>query len=134
MTRRGLVGMGLVGCVGVSAEAAVPDIRQYIWRSRVLLLFAPRADDPALLLQRSLLAQAGAGMAERDLVAVDVVGDSGAAAALRERFGVAQDRFCAVLVGKDGGATLSSAEPIPAERLFAVIDAMPMRREEAGRS
>jgi len=38
-----------------------------------------------------------------------------------------------VLIGKDGGEKLRSAQPITAERLFATIDAMPMRQSETGR-
>ena len=83
---------------------------------RVLYAYAPTADDPALLRQRQLLDPAKAGMDERDLVLVPVIGKKAA--------------FEAVLVGKDGGAKLTSAEPIGPERLFETIDAMPMRRYE----
>jgi hypothetical protein len=38
--------------------------------------------------------------------------------------------FAAVLVGRDGGEKLRSAEPVPAEKLFDLIDAMPMRQRE----
>ena len=114
-----------------TTEAAVPGIEQYLWRSRVLLLFAPRTDDPALVRQRAILAGAGTAMGERDLVPVEVIGADRQDEALRRRFGAGADRFRAVLVGKDGGAKLSSAEPLPAERLSEVIDAMPMRRDEA---
>ena len=111
--------------------AAVPGIEQYLWRSRVLLLFAPHADDPALVRQRAILASAGAAMGERDLVLVESIGAAWQDEDLRRRFGAGAGRFRAVLVGKDGGAKLSSAEPLPAERLAEVIDAMPMRRGEA---
>ena len=38
--------------------------------------------------------------------------------------------FAAVLVGRDGGEKFRSSEPVPAEKLFGLIDAMPMRRRE----
>jgi hypothetical protein len=38
-----------------------------------------------------------------------------------------------VRIGKDGGDKLTSASPLDAARLFATIDAMPMRREEMRR-
>jgi hypothetical protein len=38
-----------------------------------------------------------------------------------------------VLIGKDGGDKLTSASPLDAARLFATIDATPMRREEKRR-
>jgi hypothetical protein len=52
------------------------------------------------------------------------------ASALKAPFGVANASFRAVLVGKDGGAKLSQPTPLDAARLFATIDAMPMRRDE----
>lgn len=126
-----------------AATVDAPFLDQYRWRSRVLLAFAPGADDPLLARQRRILADAAAGAGERDLVTVEVVGGAvraapgsesagpEAAAALRRRFAAPADRFTAVLVGKDGGAKLTSVKPIPADRLFATIDAMPMRRREA---
>ena len=124
-------------------EAAMPDpLQRYIGKSRVLLVFAPGEDDPALTEQRRILASAAQGARQRDLVVVEIVGTraSGPAMstddslqALRKRFGVLPAAFRAVLVGKDGGAKLSGAAPIEAEHLFAVVDAMPMRRREIGR-
>ncbi len=120
-------------CTALAAEteASVPDLEHYRWRSRVLLLFAPGPDDPALARQRAILANAGSAVGERDLVLLEVIGANQRDEALRRRFGAGADRFRAVLVGKDGGAKLSSADPLPADRLFGVIDAMPMRRSEA---
>ncbi len=126
---RVLAGVLLCAVPTAMTEAAVPGIAQYLWQSRVLLLFAPDKDDPALMRQRGLLAGAGAAMGERDLVLVEVIGPGDPA--LRRRFGADAGHFRAVLVGKDGGAKLSSAEPLPADRLIEVIDAMPMRRGEA---
>lgn len=137
---------GLLLSITPRMAAATPDefLDQYLWRSRVLIAFAPSADDPALERQRRTLADAGEAAAdERDLMLVEVTGDvvrtpnggesvrPSAAAALRRRFAAPADRFMAVLVGKDGGTKLVSVEPIPADRLFATIDAMPMRRREA---
>ena len=55
------------------------------------------------------------GLIERDLHIVT----RGEAAAFRVR-----------LIGKDGGEKLDSAAPVSAAALFALIDAMPMRRAE----
>ena len=51
-------------------------------------------------------------------------------AAARSRLRAEDGAFAAVHVGRDGGEKLRSAEPIPAEKLFDLIDAMPMRRRE----
>lgn len=147
--RRGVAALAcLLFSVAPQVEAAVRDglLDQYLWKSRVLIAFAPDANDPALARQRRVLADAAAGAGERDLVLVEVAGDAARAipggdapagvdaAALRRRFAAPAGRFKAVLVGKDGGAKLVSAEPIPADRLFTTIDAMPMRRREGAAS
>ena len=38
--------------------------------------------------------------------------------------------FSVVLIGKDGGEKLRRATPLSPEELFAIVDAMPMRRAE----
>ncbi len=105
----------------------------YRWRSRVLVVAAPDSGDPRLTDQRREAATRRADFAERDLVVIEAVGGTEEARALRRRFGIAPEAFRAVLIGKDGEAKLAEAAPIPAARLFATIDAMPMRRDEQRR-
>lgn len=102
---------------------------------RLIVVFAPSRSDPQLLRQQALLRQAQRGMAERDVHVVEVVGDTVAgahdyAAALRQRYAVPRGRFGVVLVGRDGGVKLRSAEAIVPRRIERTIDAMPMRRRE----
>ncbi len=122
--------VALIGSSSVSSGATLAQMR---WHHRVLLLFAPDAQATALVRQREVMAAWGRPAAERDLVAVTVIGGavSGAsdeAAALRRRFKPASSGFTAILIGKDGGEKLRSAAPLTAERMEATIDAMPMRR------
>lgn len=114
----------------LSVPAAASDLDRYRWKSRVLVI-AAEAGDPRAAAQGRIAEAAGAGMRERDPVVVRAIGEGREAASLRRRLGLPATGFRAVLVGKDGGAKLTAAEPIPAETLFATIDAMPMRREEA---
>ena len=89
-------------------EAAMPDpLQRYAGRSRVLLVFAPGEDDPAMTEQRRILASAAQGARQRDLVVVEVTATrasgpamptDGAPGALRKRFGVPPAAFRAVLV------------------------------------
>ena len=107
------------------------------WEQRRLLIFATPGD-ARLARQREINAAATGGYVERDIRVVTIAGDavSGAsdtAAALRHRFKVDPHAFAVILIGKDGGEKLRSAEPLPAERLFATIDAMPMRKDEMRR-
>lgn len=83
---------------------------------RRLYIYAPTASDPALIQQRRLVDAARAGMADRDLVLIEVIGK--------------RPHFEAVLVGKDGSEKLRADTSLTSERLFETIDAMPMRRQE----
>lgn len=123
----------LAGSLAAAPGAQADPLTAYRWTSRVLLVFAPDATDARLAQQRRIMAAAQAGMGERDLVLVEALGSAPEALALRKRYELPPDAFRAVLVGKDGGAKLSAAEPIPARVLFSTVDAMPMRRDEMRR-
>lgn len=82
---------------------------------RVLAIAAPSLGDEAYRTQAALLLPALAGLIERDFV-------------VQTQFGAKS--FYVVLVGKDGGEKLRRATPLSPEELFAIVDAMPMRRAE----
>lgn len=115
----------------------------YRWSKRPLVVFAPDAGNAALASQRGIVAGSRGGLIERAMVIVYVVGDrvtselgggpGMSAQALRARYGVSRGAFRAILVGKDGGAKLSSSAPLAAGTLFRTIDAMPMRAQEMRR-
>ena len=98
-------------------------------RAAVGAAASPPSD--ALTTGAAAATSARTGVGVRDLGVLGAVGPGARAVALRGRLGLAGGDFRAVLVGKDGGAKLASGEPIPPQRLFATIDAMPMRRDEA---
>ena len=124
--------------VVISSDATA--MSNYRWKYRPLLVFSDSASSAALAQQRGIVAASRTALADRNVVVVWVIGDVVSsefgprpelgASALRARFGVANASFRAVLVGKDGGAKLSQSTPLDAARLFATIDAMPMRRDE----
>jgi hypothetical protein len=120
--------------VGGSSMAATAQgdnpLASYLWQKRILLVFAPAETDPKLLEQRRIVAEARGEAEERDLMVIEVTGGDARDADLRRRFGGEGAGFKAVLVGKDGGAKLSSERPLVAERWIETIDAMPMRRQE----
>lgn len=99
--------------------------------NRRLLVFAPSANHKTYAQQRDLLEVHRAASGDRDLLAVSFFEDgSEESAAARSRLDVEDGAFTAVLVGKDGGEKFRSAEPVLPEKLFDLIDAMPMRRRE----
>ena len=122
----------------VVAPAPAPALDALRGRSRVVLVFAPAADDARLRHQvaelRRLLSQADT----RDLHLVTVAGErvegaADAGPALRARFHVVEGGYRTFLLGKDGHAAVRSTSPIPAEEIARTVDAMPMRREEMRR-
>ena len=121
--------LALAGVPATSSADADP-LALYRWNARILVVFAPNEGDPQLARQKDLLVGVGHGVAERDLVVLEAIGSSSEADRLRRKLGVPDGEFRAVLVGKDGGAKLTDTAPIAPDRLFATIDAMPMRRQE----
>jgi hypothetical protein len=126
----------LMTVIVAGAGAAPGPLARERWRHRVVLVFAPAEDDPALARQRESLATAHNGLRERDARVVEVIGERAPSdldgAALRAAFDPG-GAFAVVLVGKDGGVKLRDDRPISAELLFRAIDAMPMARDEAAR-
>lgn len=125
----GLAGL-LTLALPVPPAAASDPVAPHLWKSRLLVVIASDRANPNYVEQLRLYERAKAGMRERDLVLVEGIGGSADAEALRRRYSVPHDPFRAILVGKDGGAKLSAAAPIPAETLFETIDTMPMRQDE----
>lgn len=82
---------------------------------RILTITAPSLTDDTYRTQAALLIPAWRGLLEREFV-------------VETRFGA--PAFSVVLIGKDGGEKLRRTTPLPPEELFAVVDAMPMRRAE----
>jgi hypothetical protein len=83
------------------------------------------------------------GLNERDIVVIFVIEDAlstkrkptpnASAVDLRDAYDVLPHEFRVVLIGKDGGVKLRQEEPISMADLFALIDSMPMRKQEMGR-
>lgn len=116
---------------------------------RPLLVFSPRANDPRLMQQGTILDADADDMMDRFVMLTPVLTDSKGyrtpldapyvvlsaqqRKVIRERFHVPEDRFLVLLLGEDGTVKLSSSLPVQASRLNALIDAMPERRIERER-
>lgn len=116
---------GLFGELPIAAA----NLDAYHWERRPVVLFAPSATDPAYVEQRAMLEAAAAGLSDRDIV---VLSDACPAAGGAMRRALDPQGFEVLLIGKDGGVKLRERRPVSAAALFAIIDAMPMRRGEAG--
>jgi hypothetical protein len=104
-------------------------------KKRVVLLVASTDDQDDFKRQKALLMAHTAELAERDMLVVEVLYSrlSGADQAFLARKIGGKPKFAVVLIGKDGGVKLKSAEPIIPARLFETVDTMPMRRQEMRR-
>ena len=134
---------GAVGGIAGGQEKEVFGLRKFQWKNRILLIFAPSAEDPA---RKSLVAELNtqvAGVRERDLLIGEFF-EAGAsrfagasltpdsAEALRRQFAVRKGKPTVILIGKDGEVKLRREGPVRAAEIFALIDSMPMRQKEMG--
>jgi hypothetical protein len=88
--------------------------------------------DPRVAKQHAALELDTASLRERDVIVQDITPE--AARRLRPNLGVdALATFEVLLVGKDGGVKLRRSEPVAAAEITALIDTMPMRRNEMKR-
>ncbi len=122
----------------IADGADTPDLTEYRWKSRLLLVFAP-ADGEPMQEQERLLKEMSNGINDRDLVIGRLHPAGGtfdgrrvSARAVRELRQTlrAEGDFVAVLIGKDGSVKARYAAPVAATELFPFIDAMPMRQRE----
>ena len=117
------------------------DLSQFQWKNRLLFLFSPNRSHPLFDGLQKSIAIEQAEVADRDLVVFEIL-ESGSsrmdtkdldpqvAQSLRDKFEVPRGRFAIILVGKDGGIKLNRQDETRLEDIFALIDTMPMRREE----
>ena len=122
-------------------KALSMDLNQFQWKNRLLFIFAPQEGDAfAQALQNEILTQPDE-ISERDLVVFKIFEtgpsyqeniqiDTRTAAAIRNKFAAPLGHFTCILVGKDGGIKLRQDSQVKLEKVFNLIDAMPMRREE----
>ena len=113
---------------------------------RPVLVFAPAATNASFKAQQLLLEQYADDMMDRDLLYVPILAQPAHFAkpldapyvvpataelkAMRERFHIGESAFVVILVGKDGGEKFRSLKPVSVLKLDALVDAMPMGRQE----
>ncbi len=108
------------------------DLAAYCWQNRLLLIFAPAADDDRFKQQAERFAAEPQGLEERDLLILHVLGDDAgeAAQALRNHYSMKPNTFAVLLIGKDGYLKHRFDAPVMVDEVFALIDVMPMRMRE----
>lgn len=112
----------------------------YRWQNRVVVIVADAHAKDEFARQHQALLGDSDGVQDRDLIVVTVDKDSveidGVASQsiranrIRGAFGIPEQGFYVLLIGKDGGVKLRSNELVTIEDLFTLIDGMPMRQKE----
>ncbi len=116
-------------------------MQKYDGKNRILLIFSSSEKGEMYEKQISLLAKDENGLSERAIVIFQIFDGKGFAPnqqslnkdfceKLREEFAVKKEKFCIILIGKDGGEKYRKTTVLTTEELFAIIDAMPMRQAE----
>ncbi len=124
-----------------SSNLAPFDLAQYQWQNRLILLFAPSAEDARYQEQVAALEGARAGLNDRDLLVFHLFGAGSShvgeesltqeeVTGLRDRFDIDPNAFTLILIGKDGTVKRRAEAVVGAQDLFDQINAMPMRRRE----
>ena len=138
-TRRGAFippAFALAACLGWIAAAPVAagpsgstldQLRSLRDKARPIVIVSDAPDDPRVSEQVSALDHARRGLVARD---IEVLREARTGGALREALGLPDHGFAVVLVGKDGSPKRVWHVPVEPARVFALIDAMPMRRRE----
>ncbi len=108
-------------------ETDEAELSQFLWKKRVLVIFADGPDDPHFIEQLRRLETRTEDLAERDVVLL-IDTDPSADSALREK--LRPRGFMLVLLGKDGAVYLRKPLPWNVREISRSIDKMPMRREE----
>jgi hypothetical protein len=95
---------------------------------RVISIYTKNANGEFYQKQLKLLAVDQAGLKDRDLIIRKIV-YSNATAAEFKRHRISSG-FTITLTGKDKGEKFRSTEPVTVQRLYNIIDQMPMRKSE----
>jgi len=106
------------------------------WKNRVIVVYTPEAGSKDFQKQKQILAEKTKGVKERDLVIIECVGKTLSPEDknyVSRHFNHDLTQFGVWLVGKDGGTKLSEAKPVTTEKIFSLIDSMPMRQSEMKR-
>lgn len=112
-------------------SAAEADPAAYLWKSRMLVIFADDPQDPSFRQQLQILEREPAALILRDVI---IVTDSDPTAASAWRRSLHPEGFSMVLVDKDGQAKLRRPSPWSVREITRAIDKTPLRRQEIGRA
>ena len=122
---------------------AVEPLKHLQWEKRPLLLFAKSRSFAPLDKQVDLLRDYRPDLEERDMVVLSTTGtqetsaaigyvaiNRGTARQLRKQFAPESRGLTVILVGKDGSEKARWQQVVDPQKIFDLIDSMPMRQDE----
>ena len=95
-------------------------------RERKLLIFGSDVQEQLVQDQLSMLNKETIGLQDRAIKIMLIKKDD----LLHKKYAVKEGIFMVVLIGKDGSEKFRTVELLLPQKLFAIIDAMPMRQAE----
>lgn len=125
----------------ISSTAMGQHFEEHRWKNRIILVFNSTLEIEMFEMQISELKRYEEGLKERKLLIYQIKPDTynigldekdhwQSGVALYETFNPKQKAFKIILIGLDGSIKLEQTQFLSAQKLFSIIDAMPMRRAE----
>lgn len=111
----------------ILAPAEEAELASFLWKNRLIVVFADSNADPRFVEQVELLAERSSDLAERDVIIV-LDANPAAKTALREKF--RPRGFMLMLIGKDGQVYLRKPLPWNVREISRSIDKLPQRQQE----
>jgi Domain of unknown function (DUF4174) len=119
--------MRYIFTISLSIVAVVLSAQQSNYRR--ILIFAPDSANVSFKNQNRIFEKEEKGCVERDII-VEYHTLKSKGNALFDKYNVSKSGFTLLLIGKDGSVKMRSKEVIAAARIYALVDAMPMRKDE----
>jgi len=111
----------------VITEAGDQQLDDFLWRARLLVVFADSEYDPRYIQQMEYITARPGELIDRDVVVITDV-DPSAKSPIREE--LRPRGFDLVLIGKDGFKYLRKPLPWDVREISRSIDKMPLRQQE----
>ena len=111
----------------VNPSQGAVDLEPYLWRHRLIVLFADSPNNPLIEEQTELLLASADELLDRDIV---VLSDTDPLAKTPLRQKLRPRGFVVILIGKDGGVKFRKPFPWSVREISRAIDKMPLRQLE----
>lgn len=120
-------------------KISAQDLKNHQWKNRVLLIYADDKNSEKLQQQLEILSKEKEGLSERKLLIqsytekeykTEFSGKWITSGLVYKIYPNSKNDFYVYLIGLDGSIKHEQAEILSTEKLFTIIDGMPMRKRE----